>query len=152
MTVSIQDPPNGALECKVNGVATTTVITITAPVLMTDESGAMTLDYDVELVGMTRGGPTVFNTTASAETVDEKELVCDEGSGVSLYIDSVTSTSCPSPMFSSYLQALYGQPNPLPQGICYMRVLSGSACASCYEEMGPVGNPQNDVFACRPAP
>merc|ERR1712054_7885 len=72
-----EDPPNGALECKVNGVATTTVIIITAPVLMTDEIGAMSLDYDVELVGMTRGGPTVFNTTASAESVDEEELVCD---------------------------------------------------------------------------
>ena len=41
----IQDPPNGALECEVDGVATTTVVTITAPVLMTDERGVMSLTY-----------------------------------------------------------------------------------------------------------
>ena len=114
MTVSLQDPPNGALECKVNGVATTTVITITAPVLMTDESGAMTLDYDVELVGMTRGGPTVFNTTASAESVDDGELVCDDGSGVSLYIDNAAPDSCPSPMTSCLPST-----NVIIAGACY---------------------------------
>ena len=152
MTVSLQDPPNAALECEVNGVATTTVITITAPVLMTDESGAMTLDYDVELVGMTRGGPTLFNTTASAESVDEEELVCDDGSGVSLYIDSVTPTSCESPMVSSLLQAFFGvRALPPPAGTCYAR----GSCSSGYESF-PVGPPSlipaDGVFMCRPAP
>ena len=146
MTVSLQDPPNGALECEVNGVATTTVITITAPVLMTDESGAMTLAYDVEFVGMTRGGPTLFNTTASAESVDEEELVCDDGSGVSLYIDSVTSTSCASPMVSSLVQIYFGR-EPPPAGTCYVR----GSCSSGYSDL-PVGNPQDGVLMCLPGP
>ena len=148
VTVSLQDPPNAALECEVNGVATTTVITITAPVLMTDESGAMTLDYDVELVGMTRGGPTLFNTTASAESVDEEELVCDDDSGVSLYIDSVTPTSCAPSMSSSYFQALDGYPPPADA--CYVK---GDACASGYigKPVGPPPpNPADEVAVCTP--
>ena len=91
--ISAQDPPNAELVCKVNGVSTTTAVTIRSPVLMTDESGAMTLTYDIELLGMARGGPTVFNTTASVESVDEEELVCDDGIGVSLFIDNVGRTS-----------------------------------------------------------
>ena len=146
VTVSLQDPPNAALECKVNGVATTTVITITAPVLMTDESGAMTLDYDVELVGMTRGGPTVFNTTASAESVDEEELVCDDGSGVSLFIDSATPTSCAPSEVSSFFQDMYGRAPPA--GACFVR---SDACPPGYEG-GPLGNPADEVLMCLPAP
>ena len=136
VTVSLQDPPNGALECKVNGVATTTVITITAPVLMTDESGAMTLDYDVELVGMTRGGPTVFNTTASAESVDEEELVCDDGSGVSMYIDSVTPSSCPSSMVSV----------PAGLGLC---IAPDPSCPDNLAEWEPFGNPVQAMSFCQ---
>ena len=106
MVVSVQDPPNAELVCKVNGVATTTAVTLTAPVLMTDdESGAMRLTYDVELLSMARGGPTVFNATVPAETIDEEELECDDGTGVSLFIDTAPSSSqttdmcplCPSP-------------------------------------------------------
>lgn len=41
----LQDTPNGALECGMNGIAITTVITITTPVLMNDESGVVTLTY-----------------------------------------------------------------------------------------------------------
>ena len=144
VTVLLQDPPNGALECKVDGVATTTVITITAPVLMTDESGAMTLDYDVELVGMTRGGPTVFNTTASAESVDEEELVCDDGSGVSLFIDSVTPTSCAPSMVSSFFQDIYGRAPPA--GACFVR---SDACPPGYEG-GPLGVSEGEIFMCLP--
>ena len=85
-----------------DGVARTTVVTITAPVLVTaDESGVMTLTYDAVLVSMTRGGPTAANMTAPAEAVmEEQVVVCDETSGVSLYIDDVSSTDCPSPMKS----------------------------------------------------
>ena len=85
-----------------DGVARTTVITITAPVLVTaDESGVSTLTYDAALVSMTRGGPTAANMTAPAEAVmEEQVVVCDETSGVSLYIDDVSSTDCPSPMKS----------------------------------------------------
>ena len=98
----MQDPPNGALECKVDGVATTTAVTITAPAVMTDESGVMTLTYDAELVSMMRGGPTIANMIASAEVVSEEEVVlCDEGSGVSLFIDDLSTTDCPSPMSST---------------------------------------------------
>ena len=89
-----------------DGVARTTVITITAPVLVTaDESGVMTLTYDAVLVSMTRGGPTAANMTAPAEAVmEEQVVVCDETYGVSLYIDDVSSTGCPSPMtkFTDY--------------------------------------------------
>ena len=46
----LQDPPNGALECEMDGIAITTVITITTPVLMmmmmmNDESGVKSLTY-----------------------------------------------------------------------------------------------------------
>ena len=41
----LQDTPNGALECEMDGIAITTVITITTPVLMNDESGVVTLTY-----------------------------------------------------------------------------------------------------------
>lgn len=59
MVVSAQDPAIAELECNVNGVATTTTaVTFTAPVLMPDdESGAMSLTYDMELLSTTRGGP-----------------------------------------------------------------------------------------------
>ena len=91
MVVSVQDPPNAELVCKVNGVATTTAVTLTAPVLMPDdESGAISLTCDVGLLGMARGGPTVFNASAPSETVNEEELVCDDGAGLSLSIDSVS--------------------------------------------------------------
>ena len=85
----IQDPPNVALSCEVDGVATTTVITITAPVMTDDESGVMTLTYDAELVSMTRGSPSLFNDTAPVEDVADEVVVCDEDSGVSLFIDDV---------------------------------------------------------------
>ena len=104
----MQDPPNGALECKVNGVATTTVVTITAPAVMTDESGVMTLTYDAELVSMTRGGPTLFNASAPVEDVMEEVVVCDEDSGVSLFIDNA-STGCPPPLVATNV----------PAGMCY---------------------------------
>ena len=121
--VCVQDPPNGALECMVDGVARTTVITITAPVLVTaDESGVVTLTYDADLVSMTRGGPTAANMTAPAEAVmEEQVVVCDETSGVSLYIDDVSSTDCPSPMFSV-------------NSICYAAFEnSGASCAAGWQ-------------------
>ena len=109
LCVRLQDPPNGALECEVDGVATTTVITIASPVLMTDESGVTTLTYDAELVSMVRGGgPTAANMTAPAEAVTEEEVVmCDEDSGVSLFIDDVKTSAqdCPSPMAPAGLDA-----------------------------------------------
>ena len=99
----IQDPPNGALECKVDGVARMTVVTISAPALMTDESGVMTLTCDAELVSVARGGPSFFNATGIVEEVAEEVVVCDEDSGVSLYIDDVRG--CPSPMTSAINQS-----------------------------------------------
>ena len=94
MDVCARDPPNAELECKVNGVATTSAVTLSAPVLVpNDESGAMALTYDVELVGMARGGPAVFIASASAETIDEEELMCDDGTGVSLLIDGASPVS-----------------------------------------------------------
>ena len=101
MPVPVQDPPNGALECKVDGVATTTVVTIGSPVLMMDEIGVLTLTYESELVGMTRGGFTLINATAVAETVfDEAVVICDEGTDVSLFIDSATNYGCPGDMIA----------------------------------------------------
>ena len=120
----MQDPPNGALECKVDGVATTTVVTITAPAVMTDESGVMTLTYDAELVSMTRGGPTLFNASAPVEDVMEEVVVCDEDSGASLYIDDVSSPTCPSPMLD-----VSQLPPELQYPQCYPST-SGSGCAS----------------------
>ena len=118
----IQDPPNGALSCKVDGAATTTVVTITAPVMTTDESGVMTLTYDAEVVSMTRGGPTAANMTAAAEDVTEEVVVCDEDSGASLYIDDVSSSaSCPSPMLDASQLLPYGilpPCHPSPTGEC----------------------------------
>ena len=92
-----------------DGVARTTVVTITAPVLVTaDESGVMTLTYDAVLVSMTRGGPTAANMSAPAEEMAEEQvIVCDEGSGVSLYIDDVSTPKCPPPMsYSTFLDGL----------------------------------------------
>ena len=116
-----QDPPNGALSCKMDGVATTTVITITNPEMMTDERGVMSLTYDADLVSMTRGGPTAANMSAPAEEMAEEQvIVCDEGSGVSLYIDDVSTPECPSPMSSA----------ALPQGLCIASNRgSGTECA-----------------------
>ena len=125
VSVCIQDPPNGALECKVDGVATTTVVTITAPVMMTDETGVTTLTYDAELVSMTRGGPTAANMTAAAEDVAEEVVVCDENSGVSLFIDDAPAApSCPSPMLDSSQLP----PELLPQ--CYPGPTPTGGCAS----------------------
>ena len=121
LCVCKQDPPNGALSCKMDGVATTTVITITNPEMMTDERGVMSLTYDADLVSMTRGGPTAANMTAPAEEMAEEQvIVCDEGSGVSLYIDDVSTPECPSPMSSA----------ALPQGVCIASNRgSGTECA-----------------------
>merc|ERR1719230_1873717 len=110
-----EDPPNGALECEVDGVATTTVVTITAPVLMTDERGVMSLTYDAELGSRIRGVPTIANvmsqriglTDIAPPLPGDEVLVCDEGSGVSLYIDNVGG--CPYPM-SSDAPFLIGEP------------------------------------------
>ena len=123
INVCVQDPPNAALECEVDGVPTATAITISAPVLMTDETGAMTLTYNAEFVSMTRGGPNPLNSTASAEDVVEEELICDDDSSVSLFIDSyVPASSCPSPM------------SPLPSsqtaGICLSS--ANGQCADGY--------------------
>ena len=144
----LQVPPNGALECVVDGVATTTVITITAPVLMADETSGlvMTLTYDAALVSMVRGGgPSLFNTTAAVETVTEEHVVvCDDGSGVSLYIDDVSSTECPSPMspVSSLLPrdlCLAGDNGSGPPGV---GPFIAASCATGYQVL-PVcgGNP-----------
>ena len=90
--VYYQDPPNGALECKVDGVARTTVVTIASPVVMTDESGMTTLTYEAALVSMVRGGgptATAANMTAPVEAVIKEEVVvCDDEYAVSLFIDS----------------------------------------------------------------
>ena len=140
VSICLQDPPNGALECEVDGVATTTVITITAPVLMIDESGVMTLTYDAAYVSMTRGGPTIAKRTAPAEAVmEEQVVVCDENSGVSLYIDDVSSTDCPSPM----------SPADLPRNLCLAGNNGGgppnvdpfiaASCASGYQYFGVCG-------------
>ena len=125
-SVCIQDPPNGALECKMDGVARTTVVIISALAVMTDETGVMTLTYDAELVSMTRGGPTAANMTAAAEDVKEEVVVCDEDSGVSLYIDDVGG--CPSPMYSTLPPPVLG---PTPgQQVCYP---GSGGCASGFK-------------------
>ena len=134
-SVCIQDPPNGALECKMDGVARTTVVIISALAVMTDETGVMTLTYDAELVSMTRGGPTAANMTAAAEDVKEEVVVCDEDSGVSLYIDDVGG--CPSPMQAT-------RPPPVPVGpgqqVCYPGFGRTLTCASGFTMVrGPGG-------------
>ena len=148
--VSVQDPPNAELVCKVNGVATTTAVTITAPVLMTDETGAMTLTYDVELLRMARGGPTVFNTSALVEPVNDEELVCDEDSGVSLFIDNVAG-GCPSPMTSSYP---FIPPFPLEPGqqLCYAGFVETTpTCASGFEVELLQSAPPDGIPYCVPS-
>ena len=117
-----QDPPNGALECKVDGVARTTVVTITTPVLMTDESGVVTLKSDAALVRMTRGGPTAANMTAATEDVADEVFVCDNTSSVSLFIDDAPG-GCPSPMTScpslGYIGVLPPDPDKPPKQVCF---------------------------------
>ena len=135
--VCAQDPPNAALECEVDGVATTTVVTVTMPTLSTTNDGMVTLTYEANVVGMTRGGPTPFNLTSSADEDVEELLICDDTSGASLYIDNVARTSCSPPMTSSL--SLPGQ--------CYV---SGpeAACASGYETVNlPIANV---AFICIP--
>ena len=134
--VYYQDPPNGALECKVDGVARTTVVTIASPVVMTDESGMTTLTYEAALVSMVRGGgptATAANMTAPAEAVIEEEVVvCDDEYAVSLFIDTVTSSSkdCPSPM----------APADLPRIVCSASNLGGTTgeatCAPGFQLLG----------------
>ena len=134
--VYYQDPPNGALECKVDGVARSTVVTIASPVVMTDESGMTTLTYEAALVSMVRGGgptATAANMTAPAEAVIEEEVVvCDDEYAVSLFIDTVTSSSkdCPSPM----------APADLPRIVCSASNLGGTTgeatCAPGFQLLG----------------
>ena len=140
-----QVPPNAELVCKVNGVATTTAVTIAAPVLVMDESEGMTLMYDVELLRMARGGPSIFNATAQAEPIDDEVLVCDEGIGVSLFIDDAPG-GCPSPMSTSPSPLLANVPPPQPgQVTCFPQVNlpneGGLKCASGFTlEPNPVGS------------
>ena len=134
--VYYQDPPNGALECKVDGVARTTVVTIASPVVMTDESGMTTLTYEAALVSMVRGGgptATAANMTAPVEAVIKEEVVvCDDEYAVSLFIDTVTSSSkdCPSPM----------APADLPRIVCSASNLGGTTgeatCAPGFQLLG----------------
>ena len=136
LSIYYQDPPNGALECKVDGVARTTVVTIASPVVMTDESGMTTLTYEAALVSMVRGGgptATAANMTAPAEAVIEEEVVvCDDEYAVSLFIDTVTSSSkdCPSPM----------APADLPRIVCSASNLGGTTgeptCAPGFQLLG----------------
>ena len=121
MFLTVQDYPNAKLVCEVNGVATTTAVTITASELTTDESGATTtLTYDVELQSMERNSPTAFNVFAPErpEAVDDEELVCDDGVGVSLFFDN---TACPSPMSPSpnIRAQILAQPIPELDGKCF---------------------------------
>ena len=144
--VCAQDPPNAALECEVDGVATTTIVTITMPVLATTNDGLITLTYEADVIGMTRGGPTPFNLTAEAEDVRVEEvLVCDDTNDVSLYIDSVGSTSgCASPMMSS---------PTAPSGVGGMCYAVDVPCASGYlsEDQGAVlCTPSNRSFVYPP--
>ena len=153
IAMCVQVPPNGALECRVDGAARTAVVTITAPVMMTDESGMMTLTYEANVIGMTRGGPTPFNLTSAAEDVRVEEvLVCDDTNEVSLYIDSVGTTSgCASPMVSSISAEDLGVPTP-PPGSCY--AVNGAACASGYNSF-PIGDEPGcpaRVSVCIPSP
>ena len=75
---------------------------------------------------MTRGGPTAANMTAAAEDVAEEVVVCDEDSGVSLYIDDVGG--CPSPMLSTL-------PLPVPvvpgQQVCYAELNWDATTPTC---------------------
>ena len=136
LSIYYQDPPNGALECKVDGVARTTVVTIASPVVMTDESGMTTLTYEAALVSMVRGGgptATAANMTAPVEAVIKEEVVvCDDEYAVSLFIDTVTSSSkdCPSPM----------APADLPRIVCSASNLGGTTgeatCAPGFQLLG----------------
>ena len=148
-----QDPPNAALECEVDGMATTTIVTITMPALSTTNDGMMTLTYEANVVGITRGGPTPFNLTSAAEDVRVEEvLVCDDTNEVSLYIDSVGTTSgCASPMVSTIFPEEFGVPTP-PPGSCY--AVDGAACASGYYSV-PFGAAPGfplRVSVCVPSP
>ena len=62
-----------------------------------------------------------MNMSAPAEAMAKEEVgMCDEGSGVSLYIDDVSTSECPSPMSSA----------ALPQGLCLASNRgSGTECA-----------------------
>ena len=148
-----QDPPNAALECEVDGMATTTIVTITMPALSTTNDGMMTLTYEANVVGITRGGPTPFNLTSAAEDIRVEEvLVCDDTNEVSLYIDSVGTTSgCASPMVSSISAEDLGVPTP-PPGSCY--AVNGAACASGYNSflIGDEPGFPARVSVCIPSP
>ena len=167
IAMCVQVPPNGALECRVDGAARTAVVTITAPVMMTDESGMMTLTYEANVIGMTRGGPTPFNLTSAAEDVGFDEVfVCDDTNDVSLYIDSFGKAVCVSPMRSSLpADALDDVTLPLdlsvahpdlsagfdvaaPDGTCFAS--EGADCAPGYN-LFPIdtSNPSS-VFVCIP--
>lgn len=89
--VHVQDPPNGALVCRVDGVTTTTTITLSFPTLSTDEDGLATLVYDTSVLSARRGGHFFFgssaNTTTGNEEMSAEMLMCDDGAVVSLFID-----------------------------------------------------------------
>ena len=131
-------------------MATTMIVTITMPVLSTTNDGMMTLTYEANVVGITRGGPTPFNLTSAAEDVRVEEvLVCDDTNEVSLYIDSVGTTSgCASPMVSSISAEDLGVPTSRP-GLCYA-VKVGAACASGYNSYPIAGVPAR-VSVCIPS-
>ena len=99
------------------GFARTTVLTISTPVLMTDNGGTMTLAYDAEFVRMTRGGPTAANMTAATEDVADETLVCDDSSSVSFFIDD--GGGCPSPMTSSGSSYFARPPAASGRQLCY---------------------------------
>ena len=161
----VQVPPNGALECKVDGVARTAVVTISAPLLMTDASGMMTLTYKADVIGMTRGGPTPFNLTSSAEDVSVEEVhVCDDTNDVSLYIDSFGKAVCVSPMLSSLpadsikeysppihpsLDRSLGFDVAPPDGTCFAG--DGADCAPGYEAFPLDPSRRDSVFVCIPS-
>ena len=129
MHIHVQDPPNAALVCEVDGVTTTTAVTLTSPSLSMDDDGMMAISYGAETISMMRGGLSALNATATAaEAVIAETLVCDDDSIVSLFVDSVPgerNTACVPPMSSEYTA------ENLAEGWCFANEDCGLDAASC---------------------
>ena len=125
MHIHVQDPPNAALVCEVDGVTTTTAVTLTSPSLSMDDDGMMAISYGAETISMMRGGPSALNATApAAEAVIAETLVCDDDSIVSLFVDSVdpvTPWYCAPPTSYKLPDAL----SYIPPGSCFSGFESG---------------------------
>lgn len=114
---SDQVPPNAALVCEVDGIVTTIVVTISAPIEGTElniPNGIReTLSYVVD------------KTLGDLPAIVDGGIVCDEGARVSLFIDDGGSCSVPDLCENNATGAM-GCCSTIPCTSC-----GGSATSTC---------------------